>query len=86
MSCPGVFIGMAGQDTAFGVDGHDWDDSQQQVSEEQWKRMTYPAGRIMHLLPRRLVTGRRGMQLCKCTRWVSMIRCSHCPGVFSQAG
>lgn len=53
----GVFVGMAGQDTAFGVDGHDWDGSQRQMSEEQWKRMTYPAGRIMHLLPRRLVTG-----------------------------
>jgi hypothetical protein len=53
----GVFVGVAGQDTAFGVDGHDWDDSQRQMSREKWKRMTYPAGRIMHLLPRHLVTG-----------------------------
>ena len=58
MSYAGIFVGVAGQDTAFGMDGHDWDGSQRQMCEEQWKRMTYPAGRIMHLLPRRLVTGR----------------------------
>ena len=60
MSCAGIFVGVAGQDTAFGVDAHDWDGSQRQMCEERWKRMTYPAGRIMHLLPRRLITGKLG--------------------------
>ncbi|EIE19233.1 alpha/beta-hydrolase [Coccomyxa subellipsoidea C-169] len=50
----GVFTGVAGQDTAFGMEAPDWDSAQAEHSEEQWKRMTYPAGRILHLVPARL--------------------------------
>ncbi|CAL8464467.1 g4002 [Coccomyxa elongata] len=54
----GVFTGVAGQDTAFGMEAPDWDSAQAEHSEEQWKRMTYPAGRILHLVPARLVRDR----------------------------
>jgi hypothetical protein len=27
------------------------------LSEEEWKRATYPAGRIMHLVPAHLIPG-----------------------------
>lgn len=54
---PGVFTGIAGQDTAFGLEAPDWDTAQATASEEQWKRMTYPAGRILHLVPSYLVQG-----------------------------
>jgi hypothetical protein len=54
---PGVFMGVAGQDTAFGLEAPDWDSAQAEACEEQWKRMTYPAGHIIHLLPARLLQG-----------------------------
>jgi len=53
----GVFTGVAGQDTAFGMEAPDWDSAQAERNEELWKRMTYPAGRILHLVPARLVRG-----------------------------
>lgn len=59
----GVFTGVAGQDTAFGMEAPDWDSAQAEHSEEQWKRMTYPAGRILHLVPARLVRGAASCQL-----------------------
>jgi hypothetical protein len=57
MCCSGQFTGIAGQDTASGLEAPDWDSAQATASEEQWKRMTYPAGRILHLVPAHLVQG-----------------------------
>ena len=66
----GIFVGMAGQDTAMGLE---FDCSSQRqhdgLTEEEWKRATYPAGRIMHLVPAHLIPGAPGQcgESC-CTR------------------
>lgn len=52
----GIFLGVAGQDTAMGME---WESPRDYggLTEEEWKRATYPAGRIMHLVPSHLMSG-----------------------------
>ena len=37
-----------------GAEATAWADKEGGKAEERWKRMTYPAGRILHLVPARL--------------------------------
>lgn len=48
---------MAGQDTAMGMEFEGSAGDHDGLSEEEWKRATYPAGRIMHLVPAHLIPG-----------------------------
>ena len=55
--CAGIFVGMAGQDTAMGMEFESGSGDHDGLTEEEWKRATYPAGRIMHLVPAHLISG-----------------------------